>query len=482
MRDRRPGATARRVFAALAGPGAKALIDLPGPAPTPGIGNLRLMKEEPRPWRLFARLRDNHGGLCVFWVGPRPVVVVQDPALIEQVLVDRELDFFKQRPLDELGPVLTVSSLASNRRHAPTDRKVGEWEERVRRSPLRFLHGDVGGRPWFEAQIEPVHDVVVRTVQTLRDQDEDFDLRDVMRRLTWDVLSVQAVGRVFTEPDEDRYGEFWAIVAEGDRRLKAKFGLPRLSERFEIAFGEWARTFGHLVDDARLRPRPDAVDLLSAAVAGGVELSDRDLALEIGNVWFGGQMGIASLLVTALTLLHRHPRVKAELVDELLRELGDRGPYSLSELSACALLDGVVREAHRLLPAVPLFFRNASRFEPVELGGYELPPGTELLINSFGVHRDRDHWPFPEHFRPDRWQDDATRDANRYGSAFFFPYGRGQRACGGAALAVSTIKMVLATLLREGGVEVVNPFTFEEDYFATVLSYRWLRARIGEPL
>jgi hypothetical protein len=45
MRDRRPGATARRVFAALAGPGAKALIDLPGPAPTPGIGNLRLMKE-----------------------------------------------------------------------------------------------------------------------------------------------------------------------------------------------------------------------------------------------------------------------------------------------------------------------------------------------------------------------------------------------------------------------------------------------------
>ena len=315
---------------------------------------------------------------------------------------------------------------------------------------------------------------------TLREE-RDFDLREIMRRLTWDALSMQAVGKVFIEPEEDRYNEFWTIVGEGDRRLKSRLGMPRLSDPFQLAFARWAGTFGDLVNRARLAPREGAVDLLSVALSRGTRLSDRDLALEIGNVWFGGQMGIASLLVTSLYLLERNPRVRARVQEELKDRLGAEGAYSMDRLESCAWLDGVVREAHRLLPAVPLFFRNANQFEAVELGGYELAPNTEILISNFGLHRDRDHWAHPEHFVPERWHDPAIRAANRYGSGFFFPYGRGERSCAGSAVAVHTIKMILASFLRETGLQIADLFCFEEDFFATVLSYRWLRARLTEP-
>lgn len=474
-----PRSTRRKVFAATIPPALRPLLDLPGPDPLPGVGNLPLLKGEKRVWRLFARLRENHGGLCVFWKGPRPIVLVQDPDPIDTVLVRRELDFYKVRPIAELGPVLTVMPLVSNRRDAPTSHKVGEWERRFARSPLHAMRSEVDGVPWLQAQIEPVHDVVRRTVENVRSE-EAFDLREVLRRLTWDVLSVQSVGRVFTDPEEDRYEDFWALTTEGDKRLSSKLLLPKVSIDFRTAFGRWAHTFDGLVDAARQPGAVPGVDLLSVVVREGTELSDRDLALEIGNVWMGGQMGISSLLLTTLHLLHRHPRVRDTVTEELFGVLGDGGSYSLPELERCVWLDAAIREAHRLLPAVPMFFRNCNEFGPVELGGYTLPPTTELLINSWGLHHDRAHWTTPEHFLPQRWHDAEVYEANGYGSRWFLPYGRGARACGGQKLAVHTLKVVLAGILREGIVDIHSPFAFEEDYFATVLSYRWLRATLRD--
>lgn len=478
--------SARRRFELLTGRDTDLYSDLPGPDPVPLLGNVPELRRAKHPWRLFDRWAENHGRVLVFWKFRHPIVFVNDPELIERILLTDESSYYKDKPIPELGPILTVSSLVSNRRDAPTEHRVGDYERAVERSPLQVVGREVReGVPWMNAQVGPIDAVVRRTLESLERESADahddpsFDLLEAMRRLTWDALSTLSVGRVFEDAESDRYADFWTLVGYGDQRLRAAFSMPEAPIEFREAFVRWTATFDSLVNDARLREPSDRVDLLSFAVREGVQLPDRDFALEIGNVWFGGQMGIASTLVSTQYFLARSPRVRQRLVDELRDAFGN-GALTWPGLKACPLLDAVIRESQRLVPPVPLFFRRSSQFESVQLGEFELPPNTEILMSSWGLQRDPARWVKPEHFLPDRWLAEGFTDANAYGSAWFFPFGRGPRRCAGTGIARFVSKVVLAGLMRGPGLHIDDPFAFDEELFATVLSLTWLRARCGD--
>ncbi len=475
--------SARRRFERITGRGTEQFADMPGPDPLPWLGNVREIGKAKHPWRLFDRWVENHGGILVFWKFHQPIVLLSDPALIAEVLIDHELKYFKDKPIPQLGPILTVSSLVSNRQEAPTATRVGDYERADRKSPLTVVRSKLeSGVPWLDAQVAPIAEVVRRTIENLEAESkgiERFDLLEAMRRLTWDSLSKLAVGRVFDD-ERDRYADFWTLVGYGDERLRATFSMPEASQEFRDAFVRWTATFDSLVNGARLREPSEHIDLLSFAVRSGNKLPDRDLAWEIGNVWFGGQMGIASTLVSTQYFLARNPRVRAELQAEVRERFGGR-EFTWAELKELPLLDAVIRESQRLVPPVPLFFRRSSQFEAVTLGDYTLPPNTEILMSSWGLQRDPSYWEAPEHFRPERWLEPGFREANPYGSGHFFPFGRGPRACAGWGIALFVSKVVLAGLMRSTTLHIDDPFAFDEELFATVLSLTWLQARAGDP-
>ena len=84
---------------------------IPGPKPVFPLGNaLDFQGKADRPWEVLADYGRQYGGMCVMWEGWNPVVILNDPALITDVMIDNRLSYYKDNPCPQLLPVLTDSS------------------------------------------------------------------------------------------------------------------------------------------------------------------------------------------------------------------------------------------------------------------------------------------------------------------------------------------------------------------------------------
>lgn len=105
----------------------------------------------------------------------------------------------------------------------------------------------------------------------------------------------------------------------------------------------------------------------------------------------------------------------------------------------------IVNESLRLYPPTVATIRRAKA--DVELGGYRIPRGTELLIPILAVHHDQTIWGNDANeFNPERFAEGVARAANhRVG---FIPFGLGARTCIGQNLATLQAKLALAIILQ----------------------------------
>ena len=116
------------LFRLIYGRRMRALAEVPGPVPRFPLGTAGDFVRAAQPWDVCARYAEEYGGLTLVWLGGRPAVVLNDPQLIEQVLVTSPADFYKKAPCAALRPVITPRSLFIS--------NLPEWEPRRRQHPL----------------------------------------------------------------------------------------------------------------------------------------------------------------------------------------------------------------------------------------------------------------------------------------------------------------------------------------------------------
>ena len=127
---------------------------------------------------------------------------------------------------------------------------------------------------------------------------------------------------------------------------------------------------------------------------------------------------------------------------------------SLAELDQLELLDGVIREALRLLPPAPWTTRIAA--EDAEIGGYSIPRGTEVVLSIFHTHRVEPIYEEPNKFNPGRWKH-IKPDVFEFNA-----FGAGVRSCIGSGFALLQMKLILAMVIKRFRLELapnqfVNP-------------------------
>jgi cytochrome P450 len=165
-------------------------------------------------------------------------------------------------------------------------------------------------------------------------------------------------------------------------------------------------------------------------------------------------MTTAHSLTWILFLLAQHPTVMRDLWQELATKqdqaAGSRGPKSLGSLpkgEELSLLDRVVKESMRVLPASAYSQRMTT--EGVQLGPLYLPRGTAIVFTPLVVHRLAELYPEPQRFMPDRWID------LRPSPYAYHPFGAGPRLCIGAPLATAIIRVALEGILTRFRLKVV---------------------------
>jgi cytochrome P450 len=175
-------------------------------------------------------------------------------------------------------------------------------------------------------------------------------------------------------------------------------------------------------------------------------------------------------LAWTLFLLAQHPDAAADLVDELDAVLQGEAPR-LSHLERLPLLDRVIKESMRVLPAS--FYSQRITTVPVELGGYPLAPGAPVVFSQFMTHHLPDLFPEPEVFRPQRWE---RIQPSPYA---YLPFAAGPHMCIGATMAMTTIKITLPVILQRFHPQVVPGSRIDGKVISTMLTPQGLPVRLA---
>jgi cytochrome P450 len=147
---------------------------------------------------------------------------------------------------------------------------------------------------------------------------------------------------------------------------------------------------------------------------------------------------MSSALTWTLLLLALHPEVLADLLDELADGPALDG-IDREDLSSKTLLDGVIKEALRLIPPMPTMpFRV---FSTCAIAGRTLYKSTKIYLSPHLTHRLPDIYEAPKRFAPERW-------LRINPSAFeYLPFSAGPRRCPGHQFGTDFMKVTLAAIL-----------------------------------
>jgi cytochrome P450 len=406
-----------------------------------------------------------HGELVQFRLGSQFMVMVCDPALTHEVLVD-DRTYDKGGPFYERVREGAGDGLAScpNSKH-----------RRQRRLCQPAFHPD--RLPTYSAPLAASAVTLAdswRPAQVIDVYDEMFGLfvRDMVEALFGTAVSAVAA---------THFAADIGIVLDGlFRRMISPPLLNKLptrsNRRYQRALVGMRRTAEETIAARRAEPG-DNGDLLSALLtasdseSSGVESSfdDTELVDQVTTFMVGAGETTASTVAWALSLLAAHPEVERQAQAEVDRVLDGAipMPHHVDDLK---LIGRVVTETLRLYPIVWMLSRTVTR--DVDLGGFRLSAGTALAVSPYLIHRRGDLYPEPDRFDPDRWRDSQP---NR---TIFLPFGAGARKCIGNRLALSQATLVLAAILSRR--QLVPATTQGARPGKFLLTPRGLRMRVQE--
>ncbi len=208
---------------------------------------------------------------------------------------------------------------------------------------------------------------------------------------------------------------------------------------------------------AMIRERKGAAnapnDLLQSLVTavdeeGGAGLSEREVRDQLVTLFLAGHETTSHALTWTLYLLSQNPSAERALHEELERVLQGRLPTADDPLP---YTEQVIKESMRIFPPVYLLARRTA--EDVQLGGYDIPSGTEIVLWVYHAQHDARWFPDPSAFKPERF---APENESKLPKGAYVPFGAGPRVCIGKTFAMMEARLLLATIAQRHRLELVK--------------------------
>jgi len=371
---------------------------------------------------LFAR----HGDTYRVFVPARRsyTYVIHHPDDVKRVLVGNHRNYTKGLGLDRVKILLGKGIMTSE----------GELWKRQRYMMQPLFHRRVITE--FAALIASVNERFIARCDELAARGEPVNLTDEMSELTLEIVLRSIFGRDLDRLSEQLGGNpFEVVTKEQSRDLQ-----------FAYKFRSLTKLVAQLMARRRAEPEEhfDYVAMLMEArdKETGAPMSDRELIDEVMTLIVAGHETTASGLNWTWYLLARHPEAEARLHAEL-----DAAPElaapSLAEVEALGYASQVVNEALRLYPPGWLLSRRTVAADV--LGGFAVPPGTNVLLPLYLLHRHPRYWKEPDRFWPERFAPEHEAERPRFD---YMPFAAGPRHCIGETFALYEMLVHLYKVAR----------------------------------
>ncbi|KAK3024735.1 hypothetical protein RJ639_044672, partial [Escallonia herrerae] len=269
------------------------------------------------------------------------------------------------------------------------------------------------------------------TMVSLKEWSGRFNISDLFPSLKW--LDLQGLRK---KMDRD-YGKLLGITST--------FVKERLEER----------------ENGRER-RKDFLDNLLDFEGNGkdepAKLSEKCIGTFILELFSAGSETTSTTVEWAMTELLCNPDTVFNVKAELAKVVGPTKKFEESDINDLQYLQAVVKETLRLHPPVP-FLIPRKAIHDTSFMGYDIPKGTQVLVNAWAIGRDPKRWDDPLSFKPGRFLDSQV---DYKGKDFeVIPFGAGRRICAGISLAHRMLHYILGSLLHEFDWELESHVTRE---------------------
>uniref|UniRef100_A0A8C4SN25 unspecific monooxygenase n=1 Tax=Erpetoichthys calabaricus TaxID=27687 RepID=A0A8C4SN25_ERPCA len=172
-------------------------------------------------------------------------------------------------------------------------------------------------------------------------------------------------------------------------------------------------------------------------------LTDHEILSQSMIFMFAGYETTSTALSFMSLNLATHPDVMKKVQEEIDKFLPNKAPVTYDALMEMEYLDMAVNESLRLHPPGTRLERVCKK--TIELNGVTIPRGTVCMIPAFILHRDPEHFPDPEAFKPERFSKEMKESMDPYA---FLPFGSGPRNCIGMRFALLIMKAAIVQLLQ----------------------------------
>lgn len=113
----------------------------------------------------------------------------------------------------------------------------------------------------------------------------------------------------------------------------------------------------------------------------------------------------------------------------------------------------------------PIWAFNRSPVERISVSGHEILPSDLVIISPYLLHSDPRHFKDPLRFDPERFSPDREHEHPKLA---FMPFGAGPRACVGARLALTEVAVVAQAIAERFRLELDSDREVQEEAFLTV--------------
>jgi len=371
---------------------------------------------------LFAR----HGDTYRVYVPARKAYtyVVHHPDDVKRVLVSNHRNYTKGVGLDRVRILLGKGIMTSE----------GELWKRQRYMMQPLFHRRLITE--FAQVIAAANERFIARWEALSARGELVNLTDEMSELTLEIVLRSIFGRDLDRMTHQLGGNpFQLVTKEQARNLQ-----------FAYKFRSLTKLVAELIARRRAEQQEhfDYVSMLMSARdrESGAAMSERELIDEVMTLIVAGHETTASGLNWTWYLLSQHPAVEARLHAEIDATPEMTAP-GLAQMETLAYTQQVVNEALRLYP--PGWLLSRRTIEADVLGGFSIPPGANVLLPLYLLHRHPRFWKDPDVFWPERFAVEHEAQRPRFA---YMPFAAGPRHCIGETFALYEMLMHLFKVAR----------------------------------
>jgi cytochrome P450 len=350
--------------------------------------------------------------------------VINHPDAVKHVLLSNHRNYTKGEGMDRVKILLGNGIMTSE----------GDLWRRQRRMMQPAFHRRVLDR--FRTLIHSVNQRFADRWAAAAERREPINVSDEVSELTLEIVLGSIFGTDLARLEAQLGANPFQVVAkEQNRDLKFAFrfrSLARLvAELIGRRRGEAAEHFDFL-----------AMLMASRDRDSGEPMSERELIDEVLTLIVAGHETTAAALSWTWYLVERDAATAQRLRAEADR-ISAGEVLGLDAAEALTFTHQVLQESMRLYPPGWLFTRRS--LEADTLGGFPIPPRTDVFICPYMLHRHPAFWEDPEAFRPDRF---ASIDAGGRHRFAYIPFSVGPRHCIGENIAMFEMLVHVASMSR----------------------------------